>query len=199
MFLLRRPSDDQIRDYLARQASQSFSYGFVGCTRDQPQPRRGWNIDRHRMLLGNGQEVFRTARRAIENWQMFPREVATLCWPQPPREGLDVAVLYWAAPVRLWLLLAARVVYCLSETIERDSRTIERFGFAYGTLPDHPERGEERFLVEWDHRDDTVWYDLLAVSQPRHWLARLGYSYTRYEQARFRRLSGAAMQWAVSK
>ena len=30
-------------------------------------------------------------------------------------------------------------------------------------------------------------YELLAISQPRHWLARLGYLYTRHEQARFRR------------
>jgi len=197
MFLLRKPSDTQVRDYLTRQTDEPFSYDTVGCTRDKPQRRRGWNIDRHRVLLGHGEQVFRTARLAIENWQMFPRQVATLCWPAPPREGLNVAVLYWAAPVRLWLLLAARVVSAISETIEHDGHLVERFGFAYGTLPDHAERGEERFLVEWDHGDDSVSYELLAISQPRHWLARLGYPYTRHEQARFRRLSGAAMQRAV--
>ena len=56
---------------------------------------------------------------------------------------------------------------------------------------------DQVFLVEWDRADDSVWYDLMAVSQPAHWLARLGYPYTRYEQARFRRLSCAAMQRAV--
>jgi uncharacterized protein (UPF0548 family) len=76
---------------------------------------------------------------------------------------------------------------------------VHRFGFAYGTLRGHPERGEERFLVERNESDDSVWYDLLPVSQPAHWLARWGYPYTRYEQARFRRLSGLAMQEAVRR
>jgi uncharacterized protein (UPF0548 family) len=197
MFLFRKPSESQIHAYLARQAGEALSYDGVGCTGKLAQPRAGWNVDRHRVLLGGGHDVFRRGREAIESWQMFPREVATLCWPAPPREGLNVAVLYWAGPVGLWLLLAARVVYVVNETVDCDGREVERFGFAYGTLPDHAERGEERFLVEWDRRDDCVWYDLLAVSRPRHWLARVGYPYTRYEQARFRRLSGAAMEEAV--
>jgi uncharacterized protein (UPF0548 family) len=190
MFLLHKPSDSQIRDYVARQADQAFSYDDVGCTRTAPQARRGWNVDRERVVLGHGETVFGAAQRAVENKQMFPREVATLCWPELPREGLNVAILYWAAPFRLWLLLPARIVYVVNET--------RRFGFAYGTLPDHAERGEERFLVEWDRGDDSVSYDLLAISQPRHWAARLGYPYTRYEQARFRRLSAAAMQRAIT-
>jgi uncharacterized protein (UPF0548 family) len=197
MFRVCKPSDAQIRDFLTRQADEPFSYDMVGCTRDDPRIRRGWNIDTSRVLLGHGAPVFQRARQAIERWQMFPPEIATLCWPDLPCEGRIVAVLYWAAPVRLWLLFATRIVYAMNETALRDGRQIERFGFAYGTLPNHPERGEERFLVEWDRSDDSVWYDLVAVSQPAHWLARLGYPYTRYEQARFRRLSGAAMQRAI--
>ena len=197
MFLLRKPSEDFIRDYLARQTGESFSYDFVCETREEPRPRPGWNIDRLRVCLGRGEQAFHAARQAIETWQMFPREVATLCWPAKPVEGLSVAVLYWAAPVRLWLLLAARVVYVINDSIERDGRRLERFGFAYGTLPDHPELGEERFLVEWDKATGSVEYEILAISRPRHWLARLGYPYTRYEQGRFRRFSAAAMQRAV--
>src|SRR6476661_7701058 len=117
MFLLRRPTENQIRDYLARQADQPFSYDDVGCTRGEPRTRSGWNIDRKLAHLGEGEQVFRHAREAQQGWQMFPREVATICSPQPPREGLNVAVLYWAAPVRLWLLMAARVVYLIDETI----------------------------------------------------------------------------------
>lgn len=200
MLSLRRPTGVQIRRYLADQDQQPFSYAAVGCTRGDPAAQRGWNIDRHRVLLGRGREVFEAAARAIESWQMFPRQVATVCRAdQVPREGLIVAVQYWAAPLRLWLTFPARVVYLLSETVDRGGRQVERRGFAYGTLPDHPERGEERFAVEWDHADDTVWYDLLAVSQPAHWFARLGYPYTRWEQARFRHLSGAAMQAAVGQ
>lgn len=47
-----------------------------------------------------------------------------------------------------------------------------RLGFAYGTLPIHPEQGEESFIVE---RDDAgeVTFRLVAASRPRHGLARL--------------------------
>jgi uncharacterized protein (UPF0548 family) len=199
MFLLRRPSEAPIREYLARQADQLLSYDSVGCTRRDPERRHGWNVDRKRALLGHGEAAYCRAKAAIETWRMFPREIAELCCQEPPRVGLNVAVLYWAAPVRLWILMAARVVYLVNERIEQDGARVERFGFGYGTLADHAERGEERFIVEWNQGDDSVWYDLMAVSQPRHWLARLAYPYNRYEQARFRRLSAAAMQRAVSE
>jgi uncharacterized protein (UPF0548 family) len=73
-----------------------------------------------------------------------------------------------------------------------------RFGFAYGTLPGHLEAGEERFLIEWAHDDDSVWYDILAFSRPRHFLTRLGKWQVRRLQQRFRDDSVAAMLRAVS-
>ena len=57
------------------------------------------------------------------------------------------------------------------------------------------EMGEERFSVEW-REDGTVWYDLLAFSRPRLWLARLAHPLTRRVQRRFARESKAAMQAA---
>ena len=44
---------------------------------------------------------------------------------------------------------------------------VQRFGFAYGTLPDHAGSGEEGFLVEWGREEGSVWYDILALSRPR--------------------------------
>ena len=58
----------------------------------------------------------------------------------------------------------ARVVYIVDEP--------NRKGFAYGTLPGHPEDGEEAFIV--DRRDDgSVWITIRAFSRPsskRWWL-----------------------------
>jgi uncharacterized protein (UPF0548 family) len=190
---LRRPSDAFVQELLARQASQELTYSFPGETRDWPTPRRGWNIDHERVLLGYGNEVFERGRAAIERWEMFPAEVATVFRPGSLAGGQNVAVRYFAALVRLWMLFPARVIYVLDEQND-DCR---RFGFGYGTLPGHLERGEERFLMEWDRRDNSVWYDLLAVSRPGHWLAWIGYPYARMEQGRFRRLSGEAMRTAV--
>jgi uncharacterized protein (UPF0548 family) len=198
MFSFQRPTESQIRQYLAAQAALPAAYDAVGCTRQTPAPRRGWNIDRERVLLGHGEAVFRRAKEALQTWQMFPREIATICSPAMPRAGDVFGVLYWAAPVRLWMLFPVRIVYLLDETTCSEGHKLERFGFASGTLAGHAECGEERFLVEWDDRDDSVWYELLAVSQPRHWLARWGYFYTRWEQARFRRRSCRAMQRATA-
>jgi uncharacterized protein (UPF0548 family) len=47
----------------------------------------------------------------------------------------------------------------------------ERRGFAYGTLPGHPERGEESFVVEL-RADDTVVLVIRAFSSPGSALAR---------------------------
>jgi uncharacterized protein (UPF0548 family) len=58
-----------------------------------------------------------------------------------------------------------------------------RFGFAYGTLPLHPEQGEEAFVVSHDE-DDAVWLDIVVFSRPRHPLARLGWLAGRRVQVR---------------
>ena len=79
-----------------------------------------------------------------------------------------------------WSLSAARVVYLINET-----GATERFGFAYGTLQDHVETGEERFSVEWNLDDDSVWYDILAFSRPRHVLLRVAAKQARKLQKQF--------------
>ena len=76
---------------------------------------------------------------------------------------------------------------------------MKRFGFAYGTMAEHAESGEERFTVEWDRDEDTVWYDILAFSRPRQMLARLGYPLSRLLQKRFAEDSKAAMLEAVRR
>lgn len=50
-----------------------------------------------------------------------------------------------------------RVVYVIDEP--------DRRGFAYGTLPGHPERGEEAFIIS-RHRDATVTFTITAFSRP---------------------------------
>ena len=54
----------------------------------------------------------------------------------------------------------ARVVYVVDEPTRR--------GFAYGTLPGHPEDGEEAFIVELAD-DDSVWIVIRAFSRPSRW------------------------------
>jgi len=89
-------------------------------------------------------------------------------------------------------LNASRIVYTID-----GGDDVRRFGFAYGTLADHVESGEERFSVEWRRQDGSVWYDLLAFSRPRHPLAKLGTPVGRALQRRFARDSLQAMARAV--
>lgn len=56
----------------------------------------------------------------------------------------------------------------------RSSTTSIANGFAYGTLPGHPEKGEESFRVE--HREPGVVFRILAMSRPAGVLATYGSS-----------------------
>ncbi len=192
MFTLTRPTEAEIIGHLIAQKQCSFSYADPGMTRDGSCPA-GFQCDRHRVLLGHGRDVFEAARDAVREWKMFPTEMATLYWPDRPIEvGTIVDVQFRAG--MFWSINPARIVYTMDETLEDRVR----FGFAYGTLPDHLERGEERFQVEWHRHDDSVWYDLLAASRPNHALAYVGYPIVRIQQRRFRQLSGKSMQAAVA-
>lgn len=194
MFTFRRPSEDQVRAYLLSLQDAPLSYAAVDCTRDERQGEpvpKGFNRDHERALLGTGEEVYRRACQAIQTWQMMPPSVVQPCPAGVPiEEGAMVCNLFRAWTLGGWLVLPTRILYLVDET----TGDFTRSGFAYGTVQGHWEHGEERFLIEWDHRDDSVWYDLLVFSRPRHPLARLAYLYSRYEQARFRRLSCEAMR-----
>jgi uncharacterized protein (UPF0548 family) len=149
-------------------------------------------VDRTRVRLGRGEAVFDAARAALRRWQQFQLGWVELCWPDTPVQvGAGVAVLARAAG--FWWLNACRIVYVVDE-----AGPARRFGYAYGTLPSHAGRGEERFLVEMDPADGSVWYDILAFSRPGGWLIRLGYPRVRQVQKRFGRDSAAAMQRAVA-
>ena len=192
MFTLREPSDTDVANFLLHQSDLPFSYAEVGATRRQEADApRGFTVDHNRIELGRGADVFQRAVAALNQWRQFelgwvaiaPRGVKV-------EQGATVAVKAWACG--MWSLNACRVVYVVDEL-----EPIIRFGFAYGTLPDHIERGEERFLIEWDQNDDTVWYDILAFSQPRHPLVKLGSPVARMMQKRFARDSLRVMKSAV--
>jgi uncharacterized protein (UPF0548 family) len=58
-----------------------------------------------------------------------------------------------------------------------------RFGFAYGTLPEHPEEGEELFSVDRDDRDQVT-FRIEVFSRPHQTLARLASPVARHLQRR---------------
>jgi uncharacterized protein (UPF0548 family) len=191
MFQLKRPSQDEIIEFLSHQERADFSYPEVGASRARPPA--GYNVDHNRIKLGNGREVFARAIEAMKTWQMFNLDWVYLAWPNTPIcVGATVAII--VHHFSFWSLNCCRIVYLIDE-----DQPIQKFGFAYGTLSEHGERGEERFSVELHHQDNSVWYDLFAFSQPNHLLARVGYPITRMLQKRFARDSKLAMYKAVNK
>lgn len=188
---LARPSEAKIREFLDTQAALGFTYTAVGATASTPPG--GFVVDRTRIKLGEGERIFARAKAALGRWEQF-RLGWVEAWPPetPIRAGEGVAIV--ARGAGFWWLSACRVVYVVDE-----AGPVARYGFAYGTLPDHAGTGEERFLVEWDRLSGEVWYDILAFSRPRWLVSRLGYGYMRRLQKRFGRESAAAMLRAVSE
>ena len=186
MFLFRKPSEDYVRRFISSQRDRPFSYGEVGASREGAPPK-GYMVDRYRAKLGEGSKAYERAVEALRAWRQFDLGWVRLFPPDAPIEaGTTVGVL--ARHYGFWSLNTARIVYLVEESGE-----VERFGFGYGTLPGHGERGEERFSVEWRREDGSVHYDVLAFSRPKHPLAWLGYPFVRLLQRRCARDSKRAM------
>lgn len=185
----KKPTADALRPYFSEQAALDYSYPAVGATATKLPA--GYVVDRTRIELGMGAAVFDAAKAALRGWRQFHLGWVDAWPPETPLEaGQVVAVMGWA--VGFWWLNFCRIVYTVDE-----SGPISRFGFAYGTLPGHVERGEELFLVSWDRETDRVSYDILAFSKPNRLLTRLGYPLVRRRQKRFGRESAVAMFCAV--
>jgi uncharacterized protein (UPF0548 family) len=191
LFLLTKPSDEQIRNIIAAQRNTPFSYPDVGATAGTLPA--GYKVDHNRVKLGAGEAAFKRAVAAVRSWGMFDTGWMRLCWPDARIERGTTVVLLASLP-GLWSLNVCRVVY----TIDADDAVSRRYGFAYGTLPVHEALGEERFQVEWSRADDSVSYDILAFSRPKSLMARLGYPVARLMQRRFGRDSKRAMVRAVN-
>ena len=188
MFSLTRPSPERIAAFLAAQEGAPFSYVEVGATGGPPPP--GYTVDHNRARLGSGAQTFERAVAALRRWRMLDVGFAAVRPAGAAVEaGRVVAVV--AQHYGFWSLNACRIVYVVDEADAAGG--LQRVGFAYGTLPDHGAVGEERFTVEWRASDDSVWYDLYAISRAGHPLARLGYPLARRLQRRFARASKAAM------
>jgi uncharacterized protein (UPF0548 family) len=192
MFTFSEPSDSQVRDFLAAQRDLPFSYKEVSASKTAiPE---GYPVNHYRAQIGRGEAAFAHAKKAIENWTMYQTgwtQIYPLGAPVESGEVVCVVVNHGFC----WSLNPCRIVYVLEE-----KGAVERFGFAFGTLPGHSEEGEERFTVEWRRgEDDSVWYELLAFARPHHILAKIGSPLVRLTQRRFAKESFRAMRKAIDK
>ena len=188
MFLARRPSQREIEEFIARSRDLPLSYSPIGIAKESPD---GFKVDEASGVIGHGQQAFERAKLALAQWRHFDFGWVELVPRGAPIEpGSVVAIL--VHHLWFWSLNGCRVVYTLG-----DRRTGLGFGFAYGTLSNHAELGEEIFEVSLVPDSEEVIYRIRAVSKARATLARIGYPFTRMLQERFRRDSITALRRAI--
>lgn len=157
-------------------AGAPLTYGAVGATQSPElmaaPPERFRPLERS-SRLGVGEAKFRTASAAVLNWQLQTLSGFDIDPSPTPRAVVGDDVVLGIRWLFLRVRAPARVVYVIDEP--------RRSGFAYGTLPGHPESGEEAFIIQW-RADDSVWLVLRAFSRPSTWVWRLGYPILRLTQ-----------------
>ncbi len=167
-------------------SEETYSYPEVG--QSKKAFPNGYDHDYNEVFLGKGAACFEKAKIAVQNWYMFP-DSWTRIYPQeaPIQSGQVVMILFRL--LGFWWGNACRIVYTVD--------TAHRFGFGYGTLKGHVEKGEEYFGVRLDP-DGRVYYEVRAFSRPAVWLTRLSYPLPRLFQGKFIRMSKARMQRMVA-
>jgi uncharacterized protein (UPF0548 family) len=144
-------------------ADAPLTYAEVGATREGPLPDGYDHVDR-REVVGSGRGAFDRAAAAVFRWSA-QRGAGLRVQAGGPASTPGTVVLMTAGLRRFGLDVPCRVVWVVDEP--------DRRGFGYGTLPGHPESGEESFVVSLRPDGDVV-YGLRAFSRPATRLARLG-------------------------
>jgi uncharacterized protein (UPF0548 family) len=145
---------------VAELRAASFSYTEVGATKG-PLPA-GYHHLRRDVDLGVGRTYLQAARAALFGWHVHRLAGLRLSASSLEIEPETVAVVrIGVGPVAL--RAPVRVVYLVDEP--------DQAGFAYGTLPGHPESGEEAFMITMDP-DERVRFALTAFSKPGTRLAQ---------------------------
>ena len=109
----------------------------------------------------DGEGAFDRAVAALRSWSVHRGSGLDVLTDGELAVGTNVAL---TAPLPVGFVDAACRVVALVEQPDR-------FGFSYGTLPEHPECGEESFVVS--RESGVVAFAIVAVSRPAHRVARL--------------------------
>jgi uncharacterized protein (UPF0548 family) len=191
MFLLQRPSEDEMRRYVAAREDAPLTYTETGASLGVEAPP-GYLRNYACARLGTGEAAFRRAADAMRRWAMYDMEwIRVLRASAPVEPGRTIGLL--VRHFGFWSLHACRVVYVVDER----EGPVRRFGMGIGTVADHAQRGEERFTVEWS-RDGAVHFELFSFSRPAAPLAVLGFPLSRFLQKRFAAEALRAMRAAVA-
>jgi uncharacterized protein (UPF0548 family) len=139
-----------------------LTYAAVGAARLGEVPD-GFRGAQRRAVVGSGRADFERAAAAVLDWRAQRGAGLRVRATGPSSEPGTVVVLT-AGLRRLGYDIPCRVVWAQTQGDVR--------GFAYGTLPGHPESGEESFLVRLTPEGDVV-YEIRVFFRLASRLARL--------------------------
>ena len=150
-----RPGPKELDALLAQARAEHVTYREVGATAFSPLPP-GYHHTHRSLPLGTGDAVWSGAEAALRRWEAHRQAGVTIAPVDSALVvGHTVVSTFRVGPA--FMVLPCRIVYV---TVEED-----RFGFAYGTLPGHPERGEEAFHIVRS-ADGAVRFEIVAFSRP---------------------------------
>jgi uncharacterized protein (UPF0548 family) len=136
---------------------QELTYSPVGATRQSALPP-GFHHLVTSSRIGHGDAAFDRAVEALMTWRM-QAGAGLRVRASAARVAVGEVVLCRLGPLRI----PCRVVWVVDE--------LDAQGFGYGTLPGHPEAGEESFVVT--RTDGRVALTVTAYSRPGTTLTRL--------------------------
>ena len=155
MRLVRPKSSESLSQALDRAGATSPTYADPGVTLAGTELPPGYNHDHYEVSLGTGRPVYQRAVEGLQTWRAHDLPGVSVYPPDAViQEGQTVIVCMGKA---LAITAPCRIVKVVSEP--------DRWGFAYGTLPGHPEQGEESFLVS-SGKDGSVIFTITAFSRP---------------------------------
>jgi uncharacterized protein (UPF0548 family) len=138
------------------------TYQHVGATLTGGSPE-GFRHDRYKADLGRGPQTYMRAVQGLKTWQAH-RLPGVRVFPGAQEIEIGATVVVTLGTPLMALAAPCRIVGVVDEST--------RWGFAYGTLPGHPEQGEEAFIISTSP-DETVRFDVVAFSRPGDALVRL--------------------------
>ncbi|TWG07292.1 uncharacterized protein (UPF0548 family) [Streptomyces brevispora] len=166
----------------------TLTYPEAGATRLGPLPD-GYHHLHHRDRIGHGRADFEAAGAAVTEFRMHRAAGARVRASAPRAEpGASVRVALGVGPFRF--IAPCQVIWT--------EYGPQRIGFAYGTLPRHPECGEESFVVDLAD-DGTVSFTVMAFSRPARWYARLAGPFVPVAQRWYARRLGSTLRRIVSE
>lgn len=183
MFRIGRVSNAELLAIAESRSASEVTYSPTGGTLTGSLPS-GYHHDRYETALGDGPKTFERACEGLRSWQAHLGAGLAVEPRNAPSVGSTVVAAIQMGPITA--IAPCRIVAVIDEP--------HRFGFAYGTLPGHPESGEEAFII--DNNDQGVVFQIVAFSRPAAAMARLGAPVSRRIQAATTRryLDGLA-QW----